>query len=80
MCGVSGAVVLGDQHLDRLAKQLVSPIAEQAFRQDVDQANRTVPVDDHHRVRGRFQRLAKGTLRAARVVDRLCETKTADDP
>jgi hypothetical protein len=51
-----------DQHLHRLADQLIPPVAEQPFCLRIDQRNPAVGPDAHHRVRVRLQQPAEPGL------------------
>jgi hypothetical protein len=62
---VHGAELLRHQDLDRLAQQLVAPVAEQLLGLMVDEVDDAVGVDDDHRVRGRFEEAAKPGLQRA---------------
>src|SRR5260370_960830 len=53
------AEALGDQHLDGMAQQLLTRIAEQSFGLAVDQLDASLPVHDDDRVRCRFQQAAE---------------------
>jgi hypothetical protein len=58
------------QGLDRTPDELFAPIAEQALDPAVDEHDRPVVVDDHHRVgRGVEQAEAKVLVRAQHVYD-----------
>src|SRR5260370_1270176 len=52
-----------NQHLDRVAEQLVASVAEELLGLRIDQRDAAVATDDHHSVRRRFEQRAKLVVR-----------------
>ena len=62
-------VPLGDEPLRRLPEQLAALIAEEPLGLGIDEYDRALLVDDHHRVRRRFEQRSKILLRERALCD-----------
>src|SRR6185369_5807889 len=61
------AVAFGYQHLDLLADQFLTAIAEQKLGLRVDELNSSLIVGDQNRVRSGFQEIAEARLAGAQI-------------
>ena len=59
MFGVAITKAAGHQRLDLLAKQFLARVSEQSLDLGVDELDRALGVDDHDRVRSRFEQVPK---------------------
>ncbi len=66
---VTAALPIGHQQLDALTDELGTWVAEETLGLNVDQLDRAVGVDDHHRVRGRLEQRAKPGVGALAIAD-----------